>query len=124
MQVGTAEGDVIVIRARTCRFTPSRGHVWTTDDADDIDGVAAFCPEVDACFFIPIADIAGRGYLHLRFAPARNHHRWALQWPRHTGFGAIAQLGERLNGIQEVAGSSPASSTRSSEATRTGGLSS
>jgi hypothetical protein len=31
---------------------------------------------------------------------------------RSSQFGAIAQLGERLNGIQEVTGSIPVSSTR------------
>ena len=35
----------------------------------------------------------------------------ALQWPPYRP-GAIAQLGERLHGMQEVGGSSPASSTR------------
>ena len=31
---------------------------------------------------------------------------------RHTDYGAVAQLGERLNGIQEVSGSIPLSSTK------------
>ena len=34
--------------------------------------------------------------------------------PAHAGCGAIAQLGERLNGIQEVVGSIPIGSTKSS----------
>ena len=33
---------------------------------------------------------------------------WLLKFPK---FGAIAQLGERLNGIQEVGGSTPPGST-------------
>jgi hypothetical protein len=117
-------GDVIVLRARTCRFTPTSGYVRTTYDAHDIDGVAAYCPDVDGCFYIPIAEMAGRGDLHLRLAPARNHQQVGVTMAATYRFGAIAQLGERLNGIQEVAGSSPASSTPSPEATRTGGLSS
>jgi hypothetical protein len=34
-----------------------------------------------------------------------------LRWKAHLG-GAIAQLGERLNGIQEVSGSIPLGSTK------------
>ena len=33
-------------------------------------------------------------------------------WYKPPSFGAIAQLGERLNGIQEVGGSRPPSSTK------------
>jgi hypothetical protein len=116
-------GDVIVVRARTSRYTPTNGYIRTTYDAHEIDGVALYCPEVDGCFFIPIAEMAGRGYLHLRLAPARNHQQMGVTMAATYRLGAIAQLGERLHGMQEVAGSSPASST-SPEATRTGGLSS
>ena len=116
------KGDVIVVCARTSRFTPSVGYVRTTYDPQEIDGVAVYCPDVDECFFIPIAEMAGRGYIDLRLAPARNNQHALVTMADDYDLGAIAQLGERLHGMQEVAGSSPASSTPSREAARTGGL--
>ena len=55
--------------------------------------------------------IADRFSVQLRTEPARNGQRAALNWAADYELpGAIAQLGERLSGTQEVAGSSPASS--------------
>jgi hypothetical protein len=49
--------------------------------------------------------------IHLRLAPARNNQEFSITYAADYEFsGAIAQLGERLRGTQEVAGSSPASS--------------
>ena len=44
-----AEGDVVVVRARTCRHTP-RGYVWTRYSESEIDGIAAWCPETNDCY--------------------------------------------------------------------------
>jgi hypothetical protein len=54
--------------------------------------------------------MAGRGYLHLRLAPARNNRQALVTMADDYDFGAIAQLGERRAGSAKVAGSSPASS--------------
>ena len=110
-QTGSARRrDVVVISIRTCRHTP-RGYVRTTYSAQEIDGVAAWCADTNECYFIPIADVDGQGYLHLRLAPARNNQELLVHWAADYRLGAIAQLGERLTGSQEVGGSSPPSST-------------
>ena len=58
-----------------------------------------------------VALIAERFSVQLRTEPARNGQLAALHWAADYELpGAIAQLGERLSGTQEVAGSSPASS--------------
>lgn len=103
------KGDVIAINTRTCRHTPN-GYVRTTYSANEIDAVAAYCPEVERVYLIPIAEVEGVGYIHLRLAPARNNQRAGTRMAAQFDLGAIAQLGERLSGTQEVAGSSPASS--------------
>ena len=55
-----------------------------------------------------------RGLLALRFRPP------GASMPADAGkSGAIAQLGERLNGIQEVGGSRPPGSTRIPQEPRT-----
>ena len=47
------------------------------------------------------------------------YHLWLRDTENHeTEYGGIAQLGERLNGIQEVSGSIPLISTKSSEEAR------
>jgi hypothetical protein len=104
------EGEVVVVRGRTCRHTP-RGYVWTTYSAAEIDGIAPWCPDTAECYFIPIHEIDGRACMHLRFAPARNNQELLVHWAAQYRLGAIAQLGERLAGSQKAGGSSPPSST-------------
>ena len=103
-------GDVVAVRTRTCRCTPS-GYVWTTYAADEVDGIAAYCPDLDDCFYIPIQDVAGKAMTHLRLAPPRNAQRAGVTMADRYRLGAVAQLGERLGGTQEVVGSIPISST-------------
>jgi prevent-host-death family protein len=105
----TRKDAVVVVRLTTCRLTP-RGYVRTTYDASEIDGVAAHCPDLARCFWLPVDEIAHRSYAQLRLSPARNGQRAGLRWAEQYSFGAIAQLGERLTGSQEVGGSNPPSS--------------
>jgi prevent-host-death family protein len=104
------QGKVVVVRGETNRHTP-HGYVRTTYSAEEIDGVAAYCPELKRCFYVPIEVIAGHRMLHLRLAPAANCQEAAINWAADYEFpGAIAQLGERVTGSHEVGGSNPPSS--------------
>jgi len=104
-------GDVVVVNLAGYRLT-ARGSVRSTYSADEIDAVAAYCEDLDACYLLPISLVAGMRALHLRVAPPRNGQRAALNWAAHYELsGAVAQLGERLGGTQEARGSSPLSST-------------
>ena len=52
----------------------------------------------------------------LRLEPPRNKQKARIKWAQPyeiASFGAVAKLGSRLNGIQEIAGSNPAGSTSS-----------
>ena len=109
MQIGAAKGDVVQVRFVTNRRGPN-GFITTRYTADEIDAIAAYCPALDECFYLPMAEIAGSGALNLRLAPARNGQKAALHFARDYRLGAIAQLGERRYGIPEVVGSSPTSS--------------
>jgi hypothetical protein len=99
-----------VVDIRTSRHA-ARGYITTTYSIDEADGLVAWCHETRECYFVPIGEIAGQGYLHLRLAPARNNPELLVHWAAQYRLGAIAQLGERVTGSHEVAGSSPASST-------------
>ena len=103
------EKGAVIVRAITCRRGPG-GYVRGTYSAHEIDAIAAYCHELRQVFYIPFADFAGRCTMQLRLRPARNNQRIGVHFAEQYDLGAIAQLGERLRGTQEVAGSSPASS--------------
>jgi hypothetical protein len=107
---GTLDSGVVRARIGTSRCTPN-GYIRTTYDEDEVDAVAIYCAALDKCYLIPIAEIAGQTYIHLRISPSRNNQKIGLRWADDYELGAIAQLGERLAGSQKAAGSSPASST-------------
>ena len=109
---GKRRGDVIIVPTRTSRHTP-RGYVRTKYAASEVDAIAVYCHETGSCYLLPIEDVRGRWEIRLRLAPARNNQEFAITYAERYAFlGAIAQLGERVTGSHEVAGSSPASSTK------------
>jgi hypothetical protein len=108
---GRVDKGVIVIGTRTCRHTPG-GYVRSSYTADEIDAIAVYCAALNKCYLLPIEEIAGSSTVHLRLVSAANNQRVAVRYAAPFEFrGAIAQLGERLTGSQEVGGSNPPSST-------------
>jgi prevent-host-death family protein len=106
-----ADGSAIVARVGCSRCSPN-GYIRSTYSDEEVDLFAIYAGELDRCFLVPISLVAGKHLLHLRLTPARNCQKSCINLADDFDFdGAIAQLGERLNGIQEAAGSSPASST-------------
>jgi PD-(D/E)XK endonuclease len=109
-------GDVVALRCYSARR--NRNGLLTRLYAEgEIDAFAAYCPELDRCYFLPFELFAGRSQVHLRLGPCRNNQKLGINWAKDFEFaatlgphGAIAQLGERLAGSQKVAGSSPAGS--------------
>ena len=77
----------------------------------DIDVFAVYCPENDTCYVVPVGLCASRA-TSLRLHAARNNQKQGIRLAKDFEFnGAVAQLGERFGGIEEVRGSSPRSST-------------
>jgi hypothetical protein len=108
---GSRKGAVIVSSLRTSRLTPA-GYVRTTYTAAEINAIALYCADLDRCYLLPIGDVLGQSYLHLRLTPAANHQEAAIRYAAQYELrGAIAQLGERRHGMAEAEGSSPSSST-------------
>jgi hypothetical protein len=106
----TLKGLVVSIPVRTSRHTPG-GYVRTQYSVAEIEGFAAYCRELDRCFFLPIAEFVGRTNAHLRLGPARNGQLRGVKMADEYPLGAVAQLGERRAGSAKVRGSSPLSST-------------
>ncbi len=108
---GNYKGAVIAAHIGTCRLTP-RGYVRTTYATSEIDAIGIYCADLDKCYLVPVNDVAGQSYLHLRLTPAANNQELAIKYAATYELkGAIAQLGERVAGSHEVGGSSPPGST-------------
>ena len=110
-------GDVVVCRLYTTRRGWD-GLINRRYEPGEFDLFGIYCHEIRQCFLLPADDFVGFRQVHLRVAPSRNNQELGVRWAREYEFGAtierlygpIAQLGERLDGIQKVAGSSPAGS--------------
>jgi prevent-host-death family protein len=106
------KGDVIYVRLKSARYSPTRGYVVATYDRSEIDAVAVYCGDLGRCYLLPIDLVAGCGVICLRLRRTRNNQRAALNWAAEYEFrGAVAQLAERVDGIDEAGGSNPPSST-------------
>jgi PD-(D/E)XK nuclease superfamily protein len=103
-------GEVVEVRARTCRRGPGGTYVRGTYSADEVDAIAAYCMANDTAYLLPFAMFAQQTALYLRLSEARNNQQRLVHWAEHYRLGAIAQLGERDTGSVEVVGSSPTSS--------------
>jgi prevent-host-death family protein len=106
-----ADEGVVKVRLATSRLSP-RGYVRASYTEEEIDLVAVYCGALDRCYLLPCSLIAGRRAIYLRLTSPKNRQRACINLAKDFEFpGAVAQLGERLNGIQEARGSSPLSST-------------
>ena len=111
------DGDVVAVRCYSTRRIAS-GLLKRSYTVDEIDAFAAYCRDLETCYFLPLGRFPGRTHIQLRLGRTRNNQRLGINWATDFEFGAtlgslgaIAQLGERVHGMHEVAGSSPAGST-------------
>ena len=106
--------NVVVVRTYSTRRT-AHGLRRRRYAATEIDAIAAYCPDLDRCFYLPGERVVGRSEVILRIAPSRNNQKRGINWAEEFAFerlrfdppGAVAQLGERCDGIAEVRGSIP-----------------
>ena len=105
------DGGAVLVRVGGSRCVPG-GYVRSTYTEREIDLLAVYCGELDRSFLLPVRLVAGKQQVQLRLLPSRNGQQACTNLAENFDFeGAIAQLGERLSGTQEVVGSSPTSST-------------
>jgi hypothetical protein len=97
--------DVVVVTCRRIRRAPD-GFIRLPYTASEIDAYAAYCAELERCYFIPFrAFPLHRTAIHLRLGPPRNNQQRGINWAEEyefgatlARFGAVAQLGERRAG--------------------------
>jgi hypothetical protein len=68
----TVRKNVVTIQCYSSRRGPD-GYIKRAYSSSEIDALAAYCPDLERCFLVPISRIDGRPTVHLRIAPARNN---------------------------------------------------
>jgi hypothetical protein len=102
---------VVSVRLNSSCRAAGGGYVRRSYGPDEIVAIAAYCAVIDKCYYLPISMVARRNGISLRLEPTKNRQSLGIHFAEHYELGAIAQLGERVAGSHEAAGSSPASST-------------
>jgi hypothetical protein len=70
-------GDVLVVRCYSARRTREglRKRPYT---ADEIDAFAAYCADLDQCYFLRLECFASRTAIQLRLSATRNHQELGI----------------------------------------------
>ena len=110
--------DVVLVRCYSTRRNRD-GLLRRIYARGEIDAYAAYCQELDRCFFLPYDEFVCQTQIYLRLSGANNNQKLGINWADDFDFaarlrdqvGAVAQLGERCDGIAEATGSSPVGST-------------
>jgi hypothetical protein len=93
-KLGRHLAGVLSVRVATSRYTP-RGYVRTNYNADEIDAIGAYSPELRRCFLIPIDEVSNRREMSLRLDATKNNQAERIKWARDYEFAeAIARLRE------------------------------
>jgi hypothetical protein len=100
---------VIAVRNLSIRRTAG-GFERRPYSTDEVDAIAAYCPDNGECYYVPLALMRARTQFQLRLEPPANGQIASVHYARDYRLGAVAQLEERRAGSAKVRGSSPLSS--------------
>ncbi len=81
-------GEVVVVPCRSVRRT-RLGVVRRLYTAEEVDAFAAYCNELDRCYFLALDRFAGRTAVQLRLVPARNNQRLGIVWADDHDFARL-----------------------------------
>jgi prevent-host-death family protein len=113
--------DQVLVINLVSSWHAAGGYVRNKYEPGEIDLIAAYDHDSGSSYLIPFEALSGLTAFQLRLSPPKNGQRASIHFAvDYTLAGAIAQLGERVHGMHEVAGSSPAGST--SQADRRGAI--
>jgi PD-(D/E)XK endonuclease len=85
-------GDVIVVRCYSARRTRD-GLIRRPYEPGEVDAFAAYCADLDRCYFLPCESFPRRNQIQLRVANTRNNQKLRINWAEDYEFGAT--LGRR-----------------------------
>jgi hypothetical protein len=75
----TLVGDVVIVRCYSCRRTRD-GLTRKGYSSNEIDALAAYCNDLDRCFYFPMDWLDGRATIQLRLGPTRNNQHSGINW--------------------------------------------
>jgi PD-(D/E)XK endonuclease len=105
------QATVVSVQLGTYWHGP-RGSVRTTYRETEVDLFGVYCGDIGRAYLLPASLCAGKQVVQLRLTAPRNGQRAGIILAEDYAFpGAVAQLGERCDGIAEARGSNPLSST-------------
>lgn len=70
---------VLCVGLQANRCTPG-GYMSTSYTSAEVDAIAAYSPELNRCFLVPIDEACGRRAIHLRLDPTRNNQAEGIRW--------------------------------------------
>jgi prevent-host-death family protein len=106
------DAGVVKMGLHSSRHSASAGYIRTSYREHEVDLVAGYCADLDRCYLLPIALVAGRRAIYLRVSPPKNGQRACINLEEDFRLsGAVAQWNERPAGSRKVVGSNPTSST-------------
>ena len=85
------DGDVISVRCCSSRRTAS-GITKRHYTPEEVDAFAAYCPELDECFFLPLERFSNLRAILLRVNPCRNNQRRGVNWIADFRFDATLPI--------------------------------
>ena len=80
-------GDVVILRCYSARRNRD-GLLRRLYLDGEIDAFAAYCPDLDQCYYLPFENFLGRTQLHLRLTPCKNNQAQGVNWAKDFEFAA------------------------------------
>jgi hypothetical protein len=87
------QGQVIIVRCYSSRRSRA-GLVRRLYAENEIDAIAAYCPDLSRCYFLPYVIVAGRAQLSLRVEPTQNGQLLGVRWAKQYEFAATLGAGK------------------------------
>ncbi len=81
-------GEAISVRCYSSGRTRG-GFVKQPYSREEIDALAAYCPDLDCCHFLPLERFPPRILIQLRLSPARNNQVARVNWAADYAFEAL-----------------------------------
>lgn len=86
-KTASRRGAVLVVSCYSCRRNAD-GLLKRAYTRDEVDAVAAYCAELDRCYFLPMAWLNGQSSIRLRLGPALNNQHKGIHDARSFEFAA------------------------------------
>ncbi|MBA3364579.1 MAG: hypothetical protein H0U03_02160 [Actinobacteria bacterium] len=81
------DGDVVAVRCYSTRRQAS-GFLKHVYELNQVDAIAAYCPDLERCYLLPLARFGRRSTIQLRLTPPRNSQRLGIVWAYEFEFAA------------------------------------